>query len=268
MSCKTACLQPVHPRQWFSLTRHHAALAVADRHVAEAFRRHCYTRRGSLGPTAAGSWLTAAVVAVDDAVGEDKGEASGDVPSLTVSVAEGPGGGGSDHAGGGVDEAARREAIIGAVGDGSKADGGGRSRRLLGAAARQVALRSATRAGGHAYGGVPGRSAVERGPAPASADARSPALGMRCCQVGPGGGAGGWNASEASSQGSSGDGAGSDAYDDGDAPPPPPPALHRALVSPSASWAAAPPPCVSDEHYLPTLLASYGLDHQVRHCTA
>ncbi len=43
------CLRPVFPRKWFSLTRHHAALAVADRHVAEAFRRHCYTRRGSAG---------------------------------------------------------------------------------------------------------------------------------------------------------------------------------------------------------------------------
>ncbi len=59
-----------------------------------------------------------------------------------------------------------------------------------------------------------------------------------------------------------------DGDDNGDAPPPSPPARHRALVAPSASWAAAPPPCVSEEHYLPTLLASYDLDHQVRQCTA
>ncbi|KAG2489168.1 hypothetical protein HYH03_012394 [Edaphochlamys debaryana] len=58
--------------QWFALTRPHAALAAADRHVAEAFARHCFSRHTALhtaaGPAPAASAPAAASAALRSAL--------------------------------------------------------------------------------------------------------------------------------------------------------------------------------------------------------
>ncbi len=130
------CLRPVSPRQWFSLTRHHAALALADRHVAEAFCLHCYTRRGSVGPAAAGPWLAAAAATAGGAAGAVKATVEDARGALgpNVSVVEGPADAGLVHAGGGEDEGTQTGATLGRAGKGGSGggDGGGDRRRLLG----------------------------------------------------------------------------------------------------------------------------------------
>ncbi|KXZ49542.1 hypothetical protein GPECTOR_20g396 [Gonium pectorale] len=173
--------------QWFALTRPHAALAVADRHVSEQFARFCFTRHRSLA-TAAGGFLP------------PPGKQQLQQPQRGGRAVGGGGNGpsrGQPHAG------AEAEAGVGPVhrtmatrqqgdskADTGKGDGGPRGQRM-----RKVAAARAASDGS--------------GPRPEPPLAES-----------------------------------SDPW-----------VLHRALT-------ASVHPCVSDEHYLPTLLASYGLDQQ------
>lgn len=130
----TPHLRPSHWRkssQWVALRRGHAALAVADRHVSEAFRRYCYTVARTLpaAGTGAGAGAGAAPAAVAVAA------AAAAQPTAAAAASPAPG---AAAAGAAAAVAEQLRAAAGANGSSSSAGAGAAAARRGGGDARAL----------------------------------------------------------------------------------------------------------------------------------